>query len=232
MFDTCSVNGVFSGRGQIKTVTYKEQAYDLIKEAILYQKFQPDAIYSQEAICQELGISRTPVREALLELQKEGYIVFCRGKGIQIVSLDDKAIHDILETRLYHEMAVAELAAKRATAEDLAEIGGCLEEQRRNLDAQDIDLCYHLDHRFHRAIAKAAHNERLMRAVDDILNHYLRFEELAIYKNYNGASAIMTEHTLLYEAIRDHDPEKACAAARDHLCSAYDRTLGRYWGRE
>ena len=113
MSENRSVVGIFSGHGQIKTPTYKEQAYQLIKEAVLYQKFQTNAIYSQEAICQELGISRTPVREALLELQKEGYIHFCRGKGIQIVELDDKAIRDILEMRLYLEGIVAELAAKR-----------------------------------------------------------------------------------------------------------------------
>ena len=71
MSENNSVAGIFSGHGQIKTPTYKEQAYRLIKEAILYQRFQADTIYSQEAICQELGISRTPVREALLELQKE-----------------------------------------------------------------------------------------------------------------------------------------------------------------
>jgi len=229
VFDTCSVNGVFSGCGQIKTVTYKEQAYDLIKEAIIYQKLQSDAIYSQDAICQELGISRTPVREALLELQKEGYIIFCRGKGIQIVSLDDKAIHDILETRLYQEMSVAELAARRATEQDLVYISECLEEQRQNLDLQDIDLSYRLDHRFHRAVAKAAHNERMYRAVDDILDHYLRFEGLNIYKNYSGANAIMAEHTRLYEAIREHDPEKARKAAQDHLQGSYKRTLQRYW---
>ena len=114
MSEIYSLAGIFSGHGQIKTPTYKEQAYRLLKEAILYQRFQADTIYSQEAICQELGISRTPVREALLELQKENYIRFCRGKGIQIVSLDDQAIHDILEMRIYLEMAGAELAAQRA----------------------------------------------------------------------------------------------------------------------
>ena len=72
MSENNSVAGIFSGHGQIKTPTYKEQAYRLIKEAILYQRFQADTIYSQEAIYQELGISRTPVREALLELQKAG----------------------------------------------------------------------------------------------------------------------------------------------------------------
>lgn len=232
MFETCAVNGIFSGRERIRTTTYKEQAYHLIKEAILYQKLKPDAIYSQEAICQELGISRTPVREALLELQKEGYIFFCRGKGIQIVALDDAAIHDILETRLYLEMDIAELAAKRATDTDLAYIADCLEQQRKNLDLQDIDLCYRLDHQFHRAIARAAHNERFYHAVADILDHYLRFEVLSIYQNYSGTTAILKEHGLLYDAICSRDPKQARSAAEMHLQNAYKRTLNRYWTEE
>lgn len=221
--------GFFSGYGQIKTLTYKDQAYQFIKEAILYQKFQPDAIYSQETLCQELGISRTPVREALLELQKEGYVRFCRGKGIQIVSLDKDAIHDILEMRIYQEMAAAELAAKRATKADLDYIAECLEDSRRTLDSQDIIQCYRLDHQFHRAVAKAAHNDLLYRTIDDVLNHYLRFEVLTVYQSNSSANAILAEHRTLYDAIREHDAQKARHAAKKHLHDAYKRTLGQYW---
>ena len=172
MPESGSVAGIFSGHGQVKTPTYKEQAYDLIKEAVLYQKFRPDAIYSQEAICQELGISRTPVREALLELQKEGYIRFCRGKGI---------------------------------------------------------LCYRLDHQFHRAVALAAHNDLLYNTLDDVLNHYLRFEVLTVYQSNSSANSIWEEHNTIYTAIKEHDAQKARQAAETHLQDAYRRTLGNYW---
>ncbi|MGE4277822.1 MAG: GntR family transcriptional regulator [Lawsonibacter sp.] len=229
MLETSSMDGVFPAQEQIKTTTYKQQAYELIKSAILYQKLKPDAIYSQESICQALNISRTPVREALLELQKEGYILFYRGKGIQIVSLDEQAIHDILEMRIYQETAAAELAGKRATPEDLAYIGERLEEHRRSLDSQDIDRCYRLDHQFHRAIARAAHNDFLYRTIDDVLDHYLCFEALSIYKSYIGANAIWEEHSVLYNALREHDPEKARRVAEVHLQNAYERTLGKYW---
>lgn len=229
MPEKSSASGFFSGYGQIKTYTYKEQAYRLIKEAILYQKFQPDAIYSQEDLCQELGISRTPVREALLELQKEGYVRFCRGKGIQIVSLDKNAIHDILEMRIYQEMAGAELAARRATRADLDYIAECLEEGCRNLDAPDIIQCYRLDHQFHRAVARAAHNDLLYETIDNVLNHYLRFEVLTVYQSNSSANAIWNEHRALYSAIREHDPQKARLAAEKHLHDAYKRTLGKYW---
>lgn len=78
-------NELFGGRDVGNTPSFKEQAYALIKDAILFNRFRVGAIYSQEAICTELGISRTPVREALLELQKDGYVSFCRGKGVQVV---------------------------------------------------------------------------------------------------------------------------------------------------
>lgn len=231
MSEKRSMDEIFSPQEQIKTLTYKEQAYALIKDAILYQKFQPDAVYSQEELCQRLGISRTPVREALLELQKEGYVHFCRGKGIQIVSLDEKSIHDILETRIYQEMAVAELAAKRANDVDLEYIYACLENGRQslNVQTQDIIQCYRLDHQFHRAVAKAAHNAILYRSIDDVLNHYLRFEVLTVYQSSSSANAIWEEHEAIYSAIQQHDPQMAHCAAEKHLQDAYRRTLGKYW---
>lgn len=224
-----SAVGIFSGHGRIKKTTYKEQAYRLIKEAIIYQKLKPGTIYSQEAICQELGISRTPVREALLELQNEEYIHIRRGRGIEVISLDEKAIHSILEMRIYLEIASAELAAKRASKEDLDYIAECLENSQQNLDSQDIILCYRLDHQFHRAVAKAAYNEILYNAIDDVLNHYLRFEVLTVYQSKNDANLIWKEHNELYYAIKEHDSQKAHYAAKKHLQDAYKRTLGNYW---
>ncbi|MBQ4426060.1 MAG: GntR family transcriptional regulator [Lachnospiraceae bacterium] len=228
-----SVSGIFSEYGQIRKPTYKEQAYRLIKEAILYQKFQPDKIYSQEAICQELGVSRTPVREALLELQSEGYIVFCRGKGIQIVTLDDKSIHDILEMRLYLEITAAHLAAMRADKKDLAYIEQCLKACYDNLDenneSRDIAVSYRLDHQFHRAVALAAHNELLCTTLDNVLDLYLRFEVQTVYHNVFYANAIMEEHRAIFEAVSQHDQMKASFCAQTHLEDAYRRTLSKYW---
>ena len=94
---------LFGGQDVGATPSYKEQAYRLIKEAILFNRFRVGAIYSQDDICKELGISRTPVREALLELQKDGYVSFSRGKGVQVVPVSDRDARDILETRMYIE---------------------------------------------------------------------------------------------------------------------------------
>ena len=110
---------LYGGQDVGATPSYKEQAYRLIKEAILFNRFRVGAIYSQDDICKELGISRTPVREALLELQKDGYVSFSRGKGVQVVPVSDRDARDILETRMYIECINAKLAANRAAQRDL-----------------------------------------------------------------------------------------------------------------
>ena len=114
---------LFGGQDVGATPSYKEQAYRLIKEAILFNRFRVGAIYSQDDICKELGISRTPVREALLELQKDGYVSFSRGKGVQVVPVSDRDARDILETRMYIECINAKLAANRAAQRDLQAMG-------------------------------------------------------------------------------------------------------------
>ncbi len=221
------------GSGQIKKPTYKEQAYRLIKEAILYQRFPPGAVYSQEAICQQLGVSRTPVREALLELQNEGYIRFNRGKGIQIIALEDKDIHDILEMRLYLEMTAARLAADNASKKDIKYIKECLDACYRNLDknyeTKDIAKSYRLDHQFHRAIAIASHNALLCQILDNVLDLYLRFEVQTVYNNTFFAQAIMDEHSSIYHSIAEHDADKSAHSAYTHLNDAFHRTLEKYW---
>lgn len=232
MAETTAATGIFSDQPHIVTPTYKQQAYDLIKDAIIYQRFRADAIYSQEGICQELGISRTPVREALLELQKEGYVYFYRGKGIKIVSIGADDIYDILEIRLYTERICASLAAQRATKKDLEKMSGFLDEIKKNLDSKDGVMLYHLDHQFHRALAEASHNSWLLRNIEDILDNYLRFEVKTVYNNLIDANSVLDEHRAIYEAVKSGNSEKAQQAAERHLERSYNRTLSKYWKKK
>lgn len=132
---------LFGGQDVGATPSYKEQAYRLIKEAILFNRFRVGAIYSQDDICKELGISRTPVREALLELQKDGYVSFSRGKGVQVVPVSDRDARDILETRMYIECINAKLAANRAAQRDLQAMRESLDRLRDQLSTRVGSTC-------------------------------------------------------------------------------------------
>lgn len=229
MSETASASGIFSKQQQIVTPTYKEQAYRLIKDAIIYQRFREDAIYSQEGICQELGISRTPVREALLELQKEGYVSFCRGKGVKIIPMDDQNAHDVMEIRLYTEKICGGLAAERATQEDLKQMQSYLQQIGQKLNSKDGVLLYHLDHQFHRSIAAATHNRWLLRSLSEILDNYLRFEVKTVYNNLIDAKTVLSEHQAICDEVKSHNAEKAQQAVVRHLENSYRRTLSKYW---
>ena len=217
------------GDGRIHTATYKKQAYDLIKDAILYNRFRVDAIYSQEAICNELGISRTPVREALLELQKEGYVSFSRGKGVKVVPMTRQDARDILEGRIFLESHNAKLAAMRGTPEEKQAIMNCLLELEESLTTLDSRLLYRIDHQFHRLVAAASHNDWFSSQTSLILDHYLRFEVKSVYNNSIDGKLVYKEHLAIGEGIFAGQAEKAAAAMQHHLSNSYARTLGEIW---
>ena len=222
-------NELFGGRDVGNTPSFKEQAYALIKDAILFNRFRVGAIYSQEAICTELGISRTPVREALLELQKDGYVSFCRGKGVQVVPVSQTMAHDILEARLYAERVNAELAAVRATQQERDYLVQTLKDLQENLEGRDGQLLYRVDHRFHRGVAAAAHNQLMYRQSEVLLDNYLRFEVKSVYNNSIDGKIVFEEHVAILDAIQSGNGERAKQAMEKHLTNSYRRTVSQFW---
>ena len=204
---------LFGGQDVGATPSYKEQAYRLIKEAILFNRFRVGAIYSQDDICKELGISRTPVREALLELQKDGYVSFSRGKGVQVVPVSDRDARDILETRMYIECINAKLAANRAAQRDLQAMRESLDRLRDQLSTRDGQHLYRL----------------LYRECELLLDHYLRFEVKSVYNNSIDAKIVFDEHVAICDAIAEGSAERAEQAMARHLTNSYRRTVSRFW---
>ena len=210
-------------------LSYKDIAYDRIKDAILFNRFRIGAIYSQESICRELGISKTPLREALLELQTDGYVSFCRGRGVLIQPVSYEKAHDILEARITMEPICAQLAAQRADEEDRQKMKNLLTSLREGLPSEDGQRLYRIDHSFHRMVIKASHNEMFYRFLDVILDHYLRFEVKSVYNNSIDARKVYMEHRKVYEAIAAGDEKKAYKAMETHLKNSFARTLPDYW---
>lgn len=210
-------------------LSYKDIAYERIKDAILFNRFRIGAIYSQESICRELAISKTPLREALLELQTDGYVTFCRGRGVLIQPVSYEKAHDILEARITMEPICAQLAAQRASETDLQEMASLLTSLQEGLPSEDGQQLYRIDHSFHRSMIQAAHNKIFYRFLDVVLDHYLRFEVKSVYNNSIDARKVYAEHQRVYEAIVKKDEKKAYKAMETHLRNSFARTLPEYW---
>lgn len=221
------VSECFSDAPPISTATYKQQAYALLKDAILYRRLKVGQVYSQDGICNEFGISRTPVREALLELQKEGYINFRRGRGIEVVPITSKEAEEIVEMRAIIELAGSELAARRASPYQVARLLECLDEMRRHAHGGSSAELYKLDRQFHMALFESAGNKRLLDTVEMLRDQFLRFETLDAFSTPEKYNQVLEEHAGIYEAIAAGNPARAKEAMQRHLDCTYRRTVKR-----
>ncbi|WP_282925107.1 GntR family transcriptional regulator [Peptoniphilus genitalis] len=210
-------------------MTFKEKAYILIKNSIMFNKFRVEGIYSQDDICDEIEISKTPVREALLQLQNEGFVKILRGKGVQIVPVNHGRAKDIIETRLLLEVNNAYFAASVLDEISKNEIKSCLDDLENFLVSKDSNYLYVIDHAFHKSIAKATKNKIFYKQTCLILDNYLRFENKNVYNNLIDGKIVFEEHRLIAEAIFNRDPKNASKNMETHLLKSYNRTLKEIW---
>lgn len=205
------------GSSGITSLSLKEQAYNLIKEGILYHKLKVGTVYSQDLLCTELGISRTPVREALLQLEQEGYVSFLRGKGIVVVPITDARAAEIMEARYYLEQAGCRLAALRRQDKNLKAIDDSLQAMEKHCTSGDNMLLYQLDRSFHLCIFEAAGNSWLLDEIEKLRDHFLRFETFDAFNSIDKAKDVLSEHQAIASAIKEGLPDKAAEAMRTHL---------------
>ena len=216
--------GLLNGSA-IAPVTMKQQAYELIKDAILYRRLQIGITYSQDALCSELNISRTPVREALLELQQEGYIAFMRGKGIQVIPVTRKRAQDIVEARYYLELSGARLAAQRRTAAQIEALEQLLLEQESRCHDRAVRASYQLDRKFHHEIFLASGNTWMQEGIEKLRDHFLRIETQSAFDSPEQAEHVILEHSGILTAICAGNEKRAEEAMRYHLDCTAKRTL-------
>lgn len=201
----------------------KNQAYDIIKAAIINNSLKPDQIYSQEFLSKKLGISRTPVREALLQLQLENVIHIHRGRGIEIIAMTKDDLQDLLEMAEAVECKSCELAAQRLTDETIAELEKIHDYHICTLNNQQWLEFMHADEVFHRIIAVATENKRIVESIDDIHEKLNRSALTFIYNN-DKMSLVFKEHEVIIAALKKRDPDSAVRAMRKHIEGIFIRS--------
>ena len=146
-----------------------------------------------------------------------------------MVPVSQTMAHDILEARLYAERVNAELAAVRATQQERDYLVQTLKDLQENLEGRDGQLLYRVDHRFHRGVAAAAHNQLMYRQSEVLLDHYLRFEVKSVYNNSIDGKIVFEEHVAILDAIQSGNGERAKQAMEKHLTNSYRRTVSQFW---
>jgi len=168
------------------------------------------------ALADQLGVSRTPVREAIRKLEKESFVEMIPRKGAYVADLTAKDIIDVLEIRILLEGFASSLAAQRMSEEELMSLRETLEAFNDAAARQDRQAMIDLDNLFHDKIFNATKNNKLIEIVKDLHDQFQRFR-LTYFTEFDNYPEIQKWHQKIYDAIRSSDVNTAKEAAEQHV---------------
>jgi DNA-binding GntR family transcriptional regulator len=208
-----------------EALTNADKAYQIIKEKIVSIQMQPGSIIREADLMKELGLGRTPIREALKRLQAENLVVSTPRRGMSVADIAITDLIQIYEIRVELEALGARLAARRITPEQLDELRDLVEEYR-HADKEDKKILIDLDSHFHELIARATHNNFLCNELDLFHNLSLRIWHLAL--NYVQPEDLNVEaHLEILQAIEAHDARRAGETMCRHI-EHFHKTIKLY----
>jgi DNA-binding GntR family transcriptional regulator len=212
---------------QARKPSLVDDAYRALKEAIRENTFPPGYQGSEQEIATRLGMSRTPVHEAVIRLQEEGLVRVLARRGVVVCGISAHDMREIYEVIVALEGAAAELLALKSEAERApiaAELEAVNAEMERALDQDDLTAWAHADERFHVLLMERCGNKRLMRMFLTVLDQSHRARMLTLRMRPKPVGSAR-EHHAIVEAIARGDAAQAQSRARTHRVRARDRLL-------
>ncbi len=201
-----------------RSISLAEQVFDRLETEILSGKYQPGDILTELKLVNDLGVSRTPIREALRRLEQE-HIIEITPKGILVIGVSQKDLADILAIRMRIEGMAAAEAAKNITDEQLAELRETVELQEFYVPKHDADRINTMDSKFHLLIYRFSGSIALYDTLMPLHKKVLKYR-LASVENDVRSSHSSQEHRAIFEAIAAHDAELAEKYMVEHIANA------------
>ncbi|MCW3819257.1 GntR family transcriptional regulator [Micromonospora sp. DR5-3] len=196
-----------------------ERAYQHLKRAILEQLYPGGQLISEGEIAEAAGVSRTPVREALLRLEAEGLVALYPKRGALIRPVSAREITDVIEARRLVELHAAERVWPRR-AEIRADLARWLDEMRRAHAAGDVTALMAADRAFHATVVEAAGNEILAELYQRLRDRQLRMGEASFRLSPDWAEVVLAEHAGQLAALDGDDPQVWLDAVGAHVDNA------------
>jgi DNA-binding GntR family transcriptional regulator len=209
-----------------RTTSRAEFVYRALREAIREGHFRPGERILEEEIAQTLGVSRTPVREALRRLEARGLVETAPGRGMLVVELTGQRVTELYAVREVLEGTAARFAAQHAAPSEI-EVLWRLNEELRHVD--DQQRAARINRTFHQAIYEAAHNRYLMQPVNE-MHDAMALLPGTTYSAKGRLESSREEHVAILNAIAGRDPAAAEEAARRHIRAAQHLRLGMIAG--
>lgn len=201
-----------------RNLSLAEQVFERLEGDILSSKYQRGELLTEMKLVSDLGVSRTPVREALHRLEQE-HLIETTSKGILVVGVTQKDLEDVFAIRLRIEGWASAETARRITEEELAELKETLELQEFYVPRKDADHIKGMDSKFHQLLYRFSGSAVLNDTLLPLHKKVQKYRKASV-ENENRAVLSAKEHRAIYEAIAARDAERAARCTEEHIANA------------
>mgnify|MGYP001816548155 CR=1 FL=1 len=198
-----------------------KRAYEWIRERITTLELEPGSVINEQFLAEELDMGLAPVREALKLLAHDSLVVITPRHGLYVAGVNALDLEQLSELRLALEGLSARLAAERATQDDIV-ILEALRQEQASTPAEDRRRLFDIDHKFHQAVARAAHNKYMADSLERLFGLSQRLWYLALPK-LGFLPGAVEQHLDLVQAIENGDGDEAERIMRAHVGQFYDQ---------
>lgn len=197
----------------------RDIVFEAMREMIVSGKLAPGERLMEIQLAEEMGVSRTPVREAIRKLEIEGLVVMMPRKGTYVAGLSIKQMAEVFEIRTALEELAVQLAAERISQEELDRLEYLMISISKKGDEKDYKSVVKLDEEFHDVLFKAARNEKLSQIIGNLHEQIHRYRAASL--SYPGRlKNTLEEHENIVNALAKRDADAAGKAVREHVDAA------------
>lgn len=194
----------------------RDVVFNTLRQAILTGELKPGERLMEIHLADKLGVSRTPIREAIRKLELEGLVTMIPRKGAEVAQITEKSMNDVLEVRRAMDALCAELACERITDEETQQLGQACVTFEAAVKTRDVKRIAQADVELHDIIVKATGNQRLVQLINNLSEQMYRYR-FEYIKDASQHQRLIEEHRVIYESILKKDRETASQAARMHI---------------
>lgn len=194
----------------------RDVVFNTLRRAILKGELEPGERLMEIALANKLGVSRTPIREAIRKLELEGLVIMIPRKGAEVARITEKDLKDVLEVRTSLEKLAIELACDRITEEEIKDLQDTCQAFRNSLTSDDLTTIAEKDVAFHDVIFGATKNARLIQILNNLREQMYRYR-LEYLKDTESHQRLVAEHQEILEAVMRRDKAEAVRLVQEHI---------------
>lgn len=194
----------------------RDVVFNTLRKAILTGELKPGERLMEIHLANKLGVSRTPIREAIRKLELEGLVTMIPRRGAEVAQITEKSLKDVLEVRRALDALCAELACARITDEEMEHLKEACAQFEKATQQKDVAVIAKADVALHDIIVAATGNQRLVQLVNNLAEQMYRYR-FEYIKDKSQHEKLIEEHRIIYESILNKNCEAAARAAKLHI---------------